>query len=505
MTKYSAIVFLLVTYSCAQIQGWSQNDNGKLGPVYSVRVNSQGMIFASVLNAGLYRSLDTGKTWSQVAPSTNGVWSFAFDSHDNIFAALWKEGIFYSSDNGDSWDTVASNMKYSDIRNIDSSNVLFIESAGVAYCSDDQGVHWDTLSVAGGVVASSGSTLYAAKGLDISSSDDNGKTWSSIHEGTTPAYSMTTGSGKVLVGLYCSDSLRTNSILLYDKYLDTWNQTGPQSTVNAIIQTSPSVFYAATHDSGCYVSTDSGTTWSQMNKGLTTAKTYSLAQFNDTMIVAGTLDGVFFGSPSGNIAFALELTSLSATRTITGIQLQWQTASETDNYGFEIQRSEVGKQSPEGIGTNASRDDWERVGFVEGAGTSNVPHSYQFTDNTINLHFSGIVSYRLQQIDRNGAVHLLREITVFVIGTPLKFSLSQNYPNPFNPSTEIGYELSEEGPVTLRIYDVAGRAVSTLVDETKKAGDYSVQFDASALASGTYFAALRCGNRFEVRKMVLLK
>ena len=88
---------------------------------------------------------------------------------------------------------------------------------------------------------------------------------------------------------------------------------------------------------------------------------------------------------------------------------------------------------------------------------------------------------------------------------PEKFHLYQNYPNPFNPKTVINYELRVTGNALLKVFDVLGNEVSTLVNEKQNAGTYSVDFDGSGLASGVYFYKLAAGEFSEVKRMLLLK
>ncbi len=88
---------------------------------------------------------------------------------------------------------------------------------------------------------------------------------------------------------------------------------------------------------------------------------------------------------------------------------------------------------------------------------------------------------------------------------PEEFSLSQNYPNPFNPSTVISYQLPVNGKVTLKVYNILGREIATLVNEEKPAGTYEVEFNASKYASGVYFYQLKTENYFETKKMLLIK
>ena len=194
-----------------------------------------------------------------------------------------------------------------------------------------------------------------------------------------------------------------------------------------------------------------------------------------------------------NEALPVELTSFTASTEKNGVTLNWKTATETNNYGFEIQRSVVSSQQSGNV--------WSKIGFVEGNGTTNAPKSYSFTDKSAN----GKTSYRLKQIDRDGKFEYSQTVEMMVVNTPKSFALEQNYPNPFNPTTAIGYQLSANSFTTLKVYDAIGREVATLVNEVKDAGYYSAQFDGAKLSSGIYFAKLTSSGKTQIRKLVLMK
>ena len=189
----------------------------------------------------------------------------------------------------------------------------------------------------------------------------------------------------------------------------------------------------------------------------------------------------------------VELTSFTASTEKNGIALNWKTATETNNYGFEIQRSAISTQQSDNV--------WLKIGFVEGNGTTNAPKSYSFTDKSAN----GKTSYRLKQIDRDGKFEYSQTVEVTAAIAPKEFSLEQNYPNPFNPTTSISYQLSANSFTTLKIYDAIGREVATLVNDVKEAGTYSAQFDGAKLSSGIYFANLTSSGKTQMRKLLLLK
>ena len=198
------------------------------------------------------------------------------------------------------------------------------------------------------------------------------------------------------------------------------------------------------------------------------------------------------------LSLPVELTSFTAEKVDDEIVLKWQTATEKNNQGFEIERA---------VGSGQSVvSGWERIGFVEGKGTTSEISNYIFTDK---INEPGIYSYRLKQIDLDGSFSYSQIVEVD-ISSATEFMLYQNYPNPFNPSTKIKYEIPSVGTqhavsVQLKIYDVLGSEVATLVNEEKSAGSYEVEFDGSSLPSGIYFYQLKVGSFSSIKKMVLLK
>jgi Secretion system C-terminal sorting domain len=186
----------------------------------------------------------------------------------------------------------------------------------------------------------------------------------------------------------------------------------------------------------------------------------------------------------------VELTSFTAAENNGKVELNWKTATEVNNYGFEIERNPL-QRGVQG---------WVKVGFVEGNGNSNSPKNYSFLDrNPVN----GKAEYRLRQIDNDGAFKYSSIVTVNSL--PTKFELSQNYPNPFNPVTTIRYSIPKAENVTLKVYDELGKEVSTLVNENKEAGNYKVTFNGAELTSGIYYYRITAGDFTEVKKLMLLK
>jgi hypothetical protein len=199
----------------------------------------------------------------------------------------------------------------------------------------------------------------------------------------------------------------------------------------------------------------------------------------------------------------VELTSFTASilQNEKAIQLNWTTATETNNSGFEIQKTSPFPSPYQGEGGEAGRG-WEIIGFVPGFGTTTEPKAYSFIDDNVR---TGTCKYRLKQINFDGTFEYSNEIEVEVDFTPKEFVLYQNYPNPFNPNTLISYQLPVTSDVTLKVYDVLGNEIATLVNEEKPAGEYEVEFNASSLSSGMYLYKLQAGTFVQTKKMILTK
>jgi hypothetical protein len=186
----------------------------------------------------------------------------------------------------------------------------------------------------------------------------------------------------------------------------------------------------------------------------------------------------------------VELTSFIASAKDGNVVLNWATATETNNKGFEIERAST---SPVQV--------WEKIGFVPGSGTTTEHKTYSYSDNELN---TGNYTYRLKQIDFNGSFSYSKEVNANVV-SPLTYALEQNYPNPFNPSTTIKYSIPEDGFVKLRVFNMLGEEIISLVNNVQKAGRYEVVFDASSLASGVYLYRLEAQNYSSIKKMLLVK
>jgi len=195
----------------------------------------------------------------------------------------------------------------------------------------------------------------------------------------------------------------------------------------------------------------------------------------------------------------VELISFRAKSIGNDVELIWSTATETNNLGFEIERFKNYRVT--------KFQDWRKIGWIEGDGTTTEPNSYSFTDENV---MSGTYYYRLKQIDFDGSFNYSNVIEVDV-NSPTEFALEQNYPNPFNPTTKIKFTIPvtlnevEATLVTLKVFDILGNEITTLINEERPAGSYKVEYWAEFLPSGVYLYTLSSGNFFSAKKMILLK
>ena len=190
----------------------------------------------------------------------------------------------------------------------------------------------------------------------------------------------------------------------------------------------------------------------------------------------------------------VELVSFSAQIDGDVVHLNWKTATEVNNYGFEVQRALSDKET--------DVQNWSEIGFVEGNGNSNSPKEYSFTDE--DLSGAKIVYYRLKQIDNDGSYDYSNVVEVNFV-SPDRYVLSQNFPNPFNPSTKIKYKIASTEQVRLAVYNMLGQEVAVLVNETQAPGTYSYVFNATDLPSGIYLYKLETQRFSQTNKMLLLK
>lgn len=183
----------------------------------------------------------------------------------------------------------------------------------------------------------------------------------------------------------------------------------------------------------------------------------------------------------------VELISFIASSKSNSINLQWETATEVNNYGFEIERK---------VNTI-----WEKIGFVAGYGNSNSPKSYSFTDN--NIVGGSKFQYRLKQIDNDGQFEYSEIVEVEL--TPNEYALYQNYPNPFNPVTKVRFAIPFAGKVIMKLYNSIGEEVMDIINQDYDAGYHEVEINLGQLASGIYLYKIVSNDFTSVKKLIIMK
>ncbi len=204
---------------------------------------------------------------------------------------------------------------------------------------------------------------------------------------------------------------------------------------------------------------------------------------------------------SGTSALPVELTQLEAdvvegrTGDKEAVRLTWRTASETGNAGFEVQKA--AGTAPQDPSTT-----WEQIGFVEGAGTTSEPESYQFDASGLG---PGTHEFRLRQVDTDGTVHLNRVVAT-EIRMQKRVRLTAPAPNPVTTTARLTFAVKESQRATVILYNTLGQRVATAYTGRPTPGEQVVlRLDASRLGSGAYWVRLKVGNAVKTRKMTVVK
>jgi photosystem II stability/assembly factor-like uncharacterized protein len=451
-------------------------------------------------NSGIYVTTNAGASWTLkntgITEVSLGIQSVSVDPSNSLiaYAAVFDGltnstvGLFKTTNGGDSWFASSNGIDIKNILCVSVSNFPNIILAGTSfdiptqmgpskiYKSTDGGANWvNTTGLPADPTAINpvrfinvaNAPNYFFAGLFMNTTDggayfstDGGSTWTKKWNGAPADVGTLLRSGLIVEG--------TNEI-----YVGLDRATG----LNI----------------GVWKSSDAGNNWTSAN-GNAMLDTYAIRG----LVFGMDLDGstIFAGSSSasGNGVYEytypipVELVSFSAEVFSNDVILNWITATETNNRGFDVEKQ-------------ADKKSWVKIGYVEGNGTTVDLHNYSFADNDIS---AGNYSYRLKQIDFDGSFTYTDAVEVEILNAD-SYVLQQNYPNPFNPETRISFGVPAGEHTTLKVTDILGNEVATLLNERIPAGSYEMNFDASALPSGIYFYTLQSGDFAITRKMVLLK
>ncbi|WP_304131202.1 YCF48-related protein [Ignavibacterium album] len=434
--------------------------------IYDVHIFDNNNAYAVSLSGHHYRTSDGGETWSYYGGlNANTLLRLIFVNDSVGYAVGYWGTVIKTTSSGITWNFANSGI----------SNSIILFDA-------------DFLDASKGFVCGSNGTILKTT--------DGGSSWSNLNSGTT-AWIRGIDFWDDNLGLAVGDNYlilkTTNGGVSWDSI------SGIQwaYSYHSVKFVTPQ-YAVVTGDLGkILISSDGGNSWSEQ-----------ISSTNNNLFRVTVVDTAtyFVVGASGtilktiNAGIPVELENFTAFVNGNTVTLSWTTATELNNSGFDIERKQL-FSSQSSIGDNY----WEKISFIQGNGTTTEKHSYSFQDKNLS---SGKYQYRLKQIDFDGTFQY-SNVTEIEIGVPEKFSLEQNYPNPFNPSTKIRYSIpnvgSELAQTVLKVYDILGNEVATLVNEKKPAGIYEVEFNASQLSSGIYFYKLSAGPFTEIKKMTLIK
>ncbi|MGB5287440.1 MAG: T9SS type A sorting domain-containing protein, partial [Ignavibacteriaceae bacterium] len=440
-------------------------------------------ILGETQNGGLFRTTNGGSSWSQATSGINTgenvTWVAPIIAHPSISGTFFvaRQRVYKSTNNGGSWTAISSNVNGSSaVREmaISKSNpsVLYATTGSAVFLSIDGGATFTNKT--SGLPGRTITSVY------IHPNDEN--------------IAVLTFSGFGTNKVYKTTNMGTSWFSIYGNL--------PDSPVNDVViytedATHPNTYFVAT-DIGVFLTQDDGTNWVELPNNLPNTVILHLDySSSNKMLRAGTHGrGVY--EAYIDFTIPVELSSFTAEADINKILLKWSTVTETNNLGFEVERK-------------LKNQEWVRIAFIEGNGTTTEIKNYTYTDDYSLLPYEGTVLYRLKQIDFNGSFEYSEQVAANLSFIPSEYYVSQNYPNPFNPSTTIKFSIPEESQVKINIYNSIGEVVESLVNGLYTTGNYDISWNAQNYPSGIYFYSFEVSRtdgipvQREIRKIVYLK
>jgi photosystem II stability/assembly factor-like uncharacterized protein len=540
-------------------KSWSKSDSGITRKNITALTNNGETIFAGTDSAGTFRSTDSGKTW---APVINGLNNLSIKTlaanKDTLYAGTNGGGIFLSIDDGGNWEPLNSgltnhvintiafdgdeilagtggsgvfmyNNSWTSINNglsateitsfISSGSDLFAgTNGGGVFLSTDDGNSWNTensglTNMQVQALTIKGNYLFAGtNGGGIFRSSDNGSNWRSINSGVVEKYitCLSNNSDYIYTGTrlppdapynYTPQTSGTwpDSVLIY-RSSDNGNDWSIVDTgfyyIRNIVTLGNNIFAAKFF--GLFRSTDNGTTWAVSDSGLNAGgvfQTTPIAPYsvvvNGSNLFAGTYNGVYVSKDTGTSWSHIK----SNLNSVTSF-----TVNNNDIFAYS-------NNSPYPDGVFLSTDNgntWNSVYDTTEeyylAGPFAPIVNTMITDT--NYLFAGTTGRGVWKFPLSDIATSVQNYEGKLVNN---YNLYQNYPNPFNPTTIISYSIPKTSFVTIKVYDILGREVTTLVDGEKSPGNYKINFNASSYSSGVYFYQLKAGNFSQTKKLILLK
>lgn len=440
---------------------WNMFSSGVIkAQVYALSTPSPNAWYAVTGRNTIYKSTDGGVNWFQQTNPISGTGALndvAFADANTGYVIGNSGGIAKTTNGGTTWTALTSPHGTTAIYSMhmfDAQKIITVGGSAKAYLTTDGGANWTALTV--GLPGN----YFAVKFLN------NNVGYVTSYSSSTGLVAKTTDGGAT----WTAQTLPINATI------SIWGIAIKDENIVWLADASGNVFY----------SQNGGTSWNSAKKKSGNGF-FAMSIAGSKLWIAGSGGTILQGFADPSVP--VEMTSFSASIINSRVCLNWETATETNNKGFEIERS-------------TSNTTWKSIGYVSGNGTTLNPTKYSFIDEN---PLADVNYYRLKQIDFTGEYEYSNVIEVN-LNTPVKFELLQNYPNPFNPASTISYNVAAKELVSLKVYDVLGNLVQQLVNEVKEPGRYSVEFNSNGkFSSGIYFYELRAGNFVQTRKMILMK
>ncbi len=459
----------------------------------SVQFTDENTGYAAGYSGKILKTTDGGINWTlQTSGITETIFKLYFTSSTTGYAVSTSKLL--KTTNGTDWTNSNLSYTFQDVHFKNSTNGIGCgTSTNKLAKTKNNGTTWTTVTMPGTV-----QNLYAIACLPdaqtvvcvgasgkIIRTNNYDTLWTNITSGTSDQLNSVFFSN-LLLGWACGNNgtiIRTTDGGL------TWSTqtSGTNANLQSIKFYDASSGIAVGYNGVMLRTNNGGVTWSQY-QNIAPFYLNEVAILSSTAaVVVGAGGTILRGT---NLPLPVELTSFTASVRNNMVNLNWETATEVDNYGFDIERKD-------------NNSNWTKIGFVEGHTTSNSPKYYAFSDKPSG---STKFSYRLKQIDNDGKFEYSKEVEVLIDNLPNGYLLEQNYPNPFNPETSIKFVLKENTKATLKVYNLMGELVATLFDGIADAGRYyDIKFTGTNLASGFYIYTLDAGKYRQTRKMMLLK
>lgn len=473
------------------------NDNRDLYGIYQ----EGNRIVAVGDRGGVHLSENNGLSWTKKTYLQGNIMYDAYVSGDNIYVCGRAGNYFVSTDAGNTWlnkSIGTSTTRLYKLYFFNSNIGYTVTNEGTILYTTDKGFNWVTQA------SFTTTTLYDIKMLNTTTgfASGSGERLFSTTNGSNWSHGTLAQPSGQMTGIYPVD--QNNGYVCGEN--GAIYKTSDGFNTLTLISDTIALAGKVVHDVLYFAP---GEVWAVAQGGLV----LRMNQQGQMVVVANSLYGedltaMYKSGPNSFIVSGysgtvyrfsfnpvpVELTSFTLSSSGNSVLLEWATATELNTKEFEIERK--------------TGNEWQTIGSVKAVGNSTQANHYSYTDADLN---AGKYLYRLKIVDFDGTIHY-SQVTETAVGLPKNYFLGQNYPNPFgmatdsgNPSTLITYQLPVGGLVRMKLYDILGNEVATLVNETKNAGFHSVVFSSGKLANGIYVYKIEAGQFVDSKKLVLMK